>query len=215
MDDGSRSARSAAGDSSQSLGPFCQAQSNAGSCGRAPYQTLLTTPNKPHSDEARLMFTNKDMSSLLKYIYCTKKKEQRTRNGGVHSSKRSVDGMHAGQSRSSKSIPLYWRFQRKGLCQQQQDWWGKVMLDCIQPRAGVPGAAAYQAVPTPEPCPSLQLLTQSPRTAGWHSVYLCPSNIHGKSGLRKRGLRVPPEGVMAPVMTRAPRAGGRVKHQRA
>lgn len=33
----------------------------------------LPPPNKSHSDEARLMFKKTDMSSLLKYIYCTKK----------------------------------------------------------------------------------------------------------------------------------------------
>lgn len=126
------------------------------------------------------MFTKTDMSSLLKSIYCTKNKNKEPRNGGVHSSKGSVDGVHAGQSRSSsKSIPFYSRFQRKGLYQQQQDRWGKVMLDCIQPLGEVPGAAAYQAVPTTIAL-SLQALTQSPRTAGWRCVYQCPSNIHGK-----------------------------------
>lgn len=39
----------------------------------APVAELTTHPKKPQSDETRLIFTKKDMSSLLKYIYCTKK----------------------------------------------------------------------------------------------------------------------------------------------
>lgn len=66
--------------------------------------------------------------------------------------------------------------------QQQQDWWGKVMLDCMQPLGQVPGAAAYQAVPTTIAL-SLQALTQPLRTAGWRCVYQCPSSTHG-DGLR-------------------------------
>lgn len=145
--------------------------------------TLSDTPHHPQQTTGPLSQTNvhKERHELTAEVHLLYK-EVRTKNPGMVESTAARVVLMAYTQANPGPQSLYHSIRdsrEKVSYQQQQDWWGKVMLDCIQPLGQVPGAAAYQAVPTTIAL-SLQALTQPLRTAGWRCVYQCPSSIHGK-----------------------------------